>query len=592
MRKSFIDVLIIGAGPSGLMAATALKRAGIDVRIVDKRPHGILAGQADGIQPRTSEILQTYGLADELFRQGCQLRVTSFYNPSTEHSGIELSGRVPTVTAPARYPYILTLHQAAIEKIFQDAMRSMGIEVERSVIPTAVDIVEERRGDPEAYAVKVCLSSADTLDAIPNEVVSARFVIGTDGARSWTRKALGIVLEGEQTDLYWGVIDFVADTDFPDIRNQCMIHTRYGSILVIPREGDLVRLYVQMDKEALELDEAGDFDRTKMSPEKLLEAARLRLRPYYLNLENPEAGYHWWTIYRIGQRVANKYGVHERVFLAGDATHTHSPKAGQGMNAGICDAHNLAWKIAQVLHGHADLSLLKTYELERRTFAQSLIAFDKEYATLFSTPGITHEEFLQVHCSFSPFISGMDFTYPPSPITRQTQKKYASGLVIGRPVPPHVFIRVADARPVNIQDMLPSNGKFKILVFAGEYTRDEFLPDLRQFADGLVDILAKYGKTSHSEVMDIVIILSGKHDPACLLQVPSTLRPHWAQVVVDDDVDVHGHSAGGGYEKFGIDSSRGAIVVVRPDSFVGAVAPLQGINALTEYFDGFWTSSI
>ena len=110
------------------------------------------------------------------------------------------------------------------------------------------------------------------------------------GARSWTRKAVGIILEGEQTDLYWGVIDFVADTDFPDIRNQCMIHTQYGSILVIPREGNLVRirqshrrvltytmsgrqvrLYVQMDKEALELDEAGDFDRTKMSPEKLLE---------------------------------------------------------------------------------------------------------------------------------------------------------------------------------------------------------------------------------------------------------------------------------------------------------------------------------
>ncbi|KAI5895588.1 uncharacterized protein SCHCODRAFT_02619840 [Schizophyllum commune H4-8] len=592
MRGSSIDVLIIGAGPSGLMAATALKRAGIDVRIVDKRPQGILAGQADGIQPRTSEILQTYGLADELFRQGCQLRVTAFFNPSTESDGIELSGRMPTVTAPdARYPYILTLHQAAIEKIFQDAMRSMGVEVERSVVPTSLDIVEESMKESEAYAVKVCLASADSADVIPNEVVSARFVIGTDGARSWTRKALGIILEGEQTDLYWGVIDFVADTDFPDIRNQCMIHTHYGSILVIPREGDLVRLYVQMNKEVLDLDEAGDFNRSKMSPEQLLEAARLRFRPYYLNLKDPEAGYHWWTIYRIGQRVANKYGVHERVFLAGDATHTHSPKAGQGMNAGICDAHNLAWKIAQVLHGHADLSLLKTYELERRTFAQSLIAFDKEYATLFSTAGITHEEFLRAHSSFSPFISGMDFTYPTSAITRQTHQDYAKGLIIGRPVPPHAFLRVADARPVNIQDMLPANGKFKILVFAGEYSRADFLADLQQFAEGLVNLLAKYGGASDSRLMDMATVLAGKQDPACLLQIPSTLRPHWAQVVVDDDVDVHGHSAGGGYKKFGIESSRGAAVVVRPDSFVGAVAPLQGINALTEYFDCFWKPS-
>ncbi|KAI4525752.1 hypothetical protein K523DRAFT_297906 [Schizophyllum commune Tattone D] len=601
MKESFVDVLIIGAGPSGLMAALALKRAGINVRIVDKRyvafspQEGVEAGQADGIQPRTLEILQTYGLADELLRQGGHLHVTAFYNPSSEGDKIELSVRVPTVTATsAQYKYNVTLHQAAVEGIFRDALKFMGVEVEFSTVPTSLDFLDDYLGIPDAYAVKVRLADADPANPRPKEVVNARFVLGADGqslvtsgARSWTRKALGLVLEGEQTDLYWGVIDFVPETDFPDIRNHCLSHTRHGSFMVIPREGDLVRLYVQMDKDFLDLDEAGDFDRSKMSPETLLKAAKLRLQPYNIDLKDPAAGYNWWTIYRIGQRVANKYGMHERVLLAGDATHTHSPKAGQGMNAGICDAHNLAWKVAQVLQGHADLNLLKTYELERRTYAQSLISFDKEYAKLFSTVGVTHEEFMRAHRAYSPFISGIDFTYPQSPITLNAHQDYAFGVVVGRPLPPHVFLRVADARPINIQDMAPANGRFKILVFAGEYTRPDFSTDLQAFADELIGILSKHGGSGKPMAMDVVTIMSGKQDPACLLHVPSALRPHWAQVIIDDDMDVRGHSSGGGYEKFGIDPSRGAIVVVRPDSVTGAIAPLQKIAALDEYFDGF-----
>ncbi|KAI5895589.1 uncharacterized protein SCHCODRAFT_02573393 [Schizophyllum commune H4-8] len=597
MKESFVDVLIIGAGPTGLMAALALKRAGIDVRVVDKRraatQEGVSVGQADGIQPRTLEILQTYGLADELFRQGGQLHTTAFYNPACKGDNIELSVRVPTVTATtARYKFNVTLHQGAVEGIFREALSSMGVEVEHSTVPTSLDILDEYLGNPNAYAVKVHLADGDSANPSPNEVVNARFVLGTDGARSWTRKALGFVLEGEQTDLYWGVIDFVPETNFPDIRNHCLSHTRYGSFMVIPREGDLVRLYVQMDKDTLDLDESGDFDRFKMSPDTLLKAAQLRLQPYNISLKDPAAGYAWWTIYRIGQRVANKYGMHERVLLAGDATHTHSPKAGQGMNAGICDAHNLAWKIAQVLQGHAELSLLKTYELERRTYAQSLISFDKEYAKLFSTAGVTHEKFMRAHRAYSPFISGIDFTYPHSPITQETHQDYASGVVVGRPFPPHVFFRVADARPINIQDMLPANGLFKLLVFAGEHARADFSADLQAFADGLADILAKYGRSGTPIAMDVVTIMAGKQDPACLLRIPSTLRPHWAQVVIDDDTDVHGHSAGGGYEKFGINPSRGAIVVVRPDSVTGAIAPLQKIEALEGYFDDFLLPSL
>ncbi|KAL1740208.1 FAD-binding monooxygenase, partial [Schizophyllum fasciatum] len=334
LTESTVDVLVIGAGPSGLMAATALKRAGISVRIIDKSPQPTTAGQADGIQPRTLEILQNYGLADELLRRSCHLHLAAFYNPSSDGDGIEFTGRVPVISvANARYPFSVTLYQGGIEGIFHRALHAMGVEVERPVYPTSISVSEDEGvlRDPEAHAVKVHLAHdalASSGDARPAEVVHARFVLGTDGARSWVRKALGLVLEGEQTDYYWGVIDFVPETDFPDARANCAILTHQGSMKVIPREGDMMRLYVQLDATDIELDEAGDFDRSKMSPDRLLQIAKQRFHPYHIDLKDPAVGYDWWTIYRIGQRVANKYGVHERVFLAGDATHTHSPKAG------------------------------------------------------------------------------------------------------------------------------------------------------------------------------------------------------------------------------------------------------------------------
>ena len=187
------------------------------------------------------------------------------------------------------------------------------------------------------------------------------------------------------------------------------------------------------------------------------------------------------------------------------------------------------------------------YELERRTYAQSLISFDKEYAKLFSTVGVAHEEFMRYVCmsfspdcaittsvasahrAYSPFISGIDFTYPQSSITLNAHQDYAFGVVVGRPLPPHVFLRVADARPINIQDMVPANGRFKILVFAGEYTRPNFSTDLQAYADELVSMFSKHGGSGKPMAMDVVTIMSGKQDPACLLHVPSALRPHWAQ---------------------------------------------------------------
>ena len=194
----------------------------------------------------------------------------AFYNPSATGDGIELTSRTPSMAAAnsdARYPYSVNLHQGLIEENFQRAMRAMGVEVERATVPISIEISEDEGllRDPQAYAVKVGsvhysqvalpsfllsyasltshqvhLAHALPTSATASSLVHARFVLGADGARSWTRKALGLVLEGEQTDLYWGVIDFVPETNFPDVRNFCALHTHHGSLMLIPREADMV----------------------------------------------------------------------------------------------------------------------------------------------------------------------------------------------------------------------------------------------------------------------------------------------------------------------------------------------------------------
>lgn len=216
-----------------------------------------------------------------------------------------------------------------MESIFIDSMSTMGVKVTRPVVPTSLELSQDEKllKDPQARPLKVTLKYLDLPEGqADTEIVHAKFVIGADGAHSWVRKTFGIEMEGEQTDFVWGVCDFVPETDFPDIRNYCAIHSDNGSCMIIPREDDKVRFYLQLtDDDALD-PETGRVDKSRMTPDRLLEVARKIFEPF--TIETPEE-FDWWTIYRIGQRVASKFSINERIFIAGDACHTHSPKFGR-----------------------------------------------------------------------------------------------------------------------------------------------------------------------------------------------------------------------------------------------------------------------
>jgi phenol 2-monooxygenase len=253
------------------------------------------------------------------------------------------------------------------------------------------------------------------------ETIKASYVVGCDGARSTVRRSIGRTLHGDSANHAWGVMDVLAVTDFPDVRFKSLIQSANdGSIIIIPREGGyLFRLYVELDK--LGADERVS-DRN-ITADDLIAAAQRIFKPYSLDVKEVP----WWSVYEIGQRLCDKFDdvpeadVEKRlphVFIAGDACHTHSPKAGQGMNVSMQDGFNLGWKLASVLRKRSPPSLLHSYSRERRAIAKELIDFDREWASLLaSSKGFDAAETQRYFVRHGRYTAGTAAHYRPSILT-------------------------------------------------------------------------------------------------------------------------------------------------------------------------------
>jgi hypothetical protein len=263
--------------------------------------------------------------------------------------------------------------------------------------------------------------------------------------------------------------------------------------MVIPRENNMVRLYIQI---ASSTDD--DWDpRKQATTEEVQEHAKKILKPYYIEWERVE----WYSVYPIGQGIAERYTLDERVFMGGDCCHTHSPKAGQGMNTAFLDAQNLAWKIHHVETGFADRSILKSYESERKLVAESLLNFDAAYAKLFSqrqpsagevgsvnkhTVGeqqpADENEFIKTFKAACEFTSGYGVAYGPNNLNWSEEHSAKNPLFLsepagttklrpGRILIPATVTRVSDANPVHLEQEIPLNGSYRIYIFGGKPQR-------------------------------------------------------------------------------------------------------------------------
>lgn len=655
LEDSKCDLLIIGAGPAGLMAATWAARCGIHARIVDKRGTKIFNGQADGLQCRSLEIFDSFGFADRVWKESNHMLEMCLWNPD-ETGRIRRTDRIPdTIPGISRFQQVV-LHQGRIERFFLDSLKEYSdIEIERGVLPEELEIDHSKAEDDSTYPIKVkirhldddeatpvqngtsapdglfrsSLAKDDTDDLIRNsrgkagttEVILAKYMIGCDGAHSWTRRQLGFQMQGEQTDFIWGVLDIVPITSFPDIRIRCAIHSaESGSIMIIPRENKLVRLYIQLN----EVNSATQqLDRSTITPEILLKAAQKIMSPYDL-------AYHycdWWTAYQIGQRVGNSFSCDDRIFLAGDAVHTHSPKAGQGMNVSMQDTYNLGWKIGLVVKGLAKRSILRTYQSERRRIAQDLIASDQRFSRLFSgrpakdaadTAGISMAEFKNAFKKGNMFVSGLAVDYGASILIAKPgdssdqgdgtevgpkvngidkvvgKQDLASNIILGMRFPSFQVLNQSDARPWHFAQFLKSDGRFRIVVFGGnlkdkkQWKRLEGFGELLAKPDSVIRRFTPSAKPIDSTI-EILVIHSAPRQEVELLDLHGIFHPFdekrgWDyEKVFVDDVSYHeGH--GEAYKNYGVDKERGCVVIVRPDQYVGWIGELEDIRDIDRYF--------
>jgi phenol 2-monooxygenase len=602
-----VDVLIAGTGPAGLcLAAQLAKVPQIRTMVVEPKLIPMEKGQADGINVRSMEMFQAFGFGEKVARESVWINETTFWSPGT-NATLNRVARVQDVPdGISEMPHVL-INQARVHDMFLDVMRdsptrlepNYGMKVQTLVIdPTATE-----------YPVTVTLEHTAPGREGQTATVRANYVIGCDGARSNVRAAIGGALHGDAAHQAWGVIDLLAVTDFPDWRMKSFVRSQdEGILMVLPREGGhLVRLYV-------ELDALGEHERVAergMNADDIIAKAQRILAPFTLEVKEVV----WWSIYEIGHRLTDKFDdvpVAEmatrapRVMLAGDACHTHSPKAGQGMNVSMGDTFNLGWKLISVLTGRADAALLHSYSGERRAAAKGLVEFDHKWARVVGGAATDDLAFdpstagmpvvARAFINNLPFTCGLTIQYEHSALTgAPTHQHLATGFDMGKRFHSAPVVRLADAKPMQLGHCVDADARFRIFVFAPANDLGKQGGTVATLCDWLGKDPASPVRrhTAPGEDMDAVIDIRAVFQQGFreldYAAMPTLLRPHVGRYGLCDYEKVFCADVKRGgdiFEMRGIDRTAGCMVIVRPDQYVGHILPLSGRDALSAYFAG------
>uniref|UniRef100_A0A093V804 Phenol 2-monooxygenase n=1 Tax=Talaromyces marneffei PM1 TaxID=1077442 RepID=A0A093V804_TALMA len=575
-----VPIIVCGAGSAGLCAATFMASAGIPaehIKILERNAGPMEIGQADGVQCRTVEVFESFGLSEPLIKESYHVLEVCFW-AEKEDSGatpkqlVRTRRTADTMPGLSHHPHVI-LNQARMNGMLLKKMHDeAGMEVEYgwNVSNVTVDF----KGDPDFPCVVVAKRGIEG----PETTMRARYVLGCDGAHSTVRRSLGYKMIGDSTDAVWGVMDVYPQTNFPDIRKKATLHTKSGNLMIIPREGDaLVRFYIEL--------QAGTI-------------AKSIFAPYTMDIAETM----WWSAYSIGQRLVDHFHKDYRIFLTGDACHTHSPKAGQGMNVSLQDGYNLGWKLAAILKGQAPSSILDTYCLERQKVAADLIEFDRFFSSIFSSKKVEHkpENFPEHFIKAGRYTAGLTAKYDDSVFTStaRSRSELARGLTVGMRFPSTQVVRLCDARAMQLVRAFPADGRWRIVVFAGDISTPTCSERLNNLADFLSSEAGPVSRITPStadpdSVIEAILVLHSESGQIEQDQIPEHFTPVNGKWCIKDlfktFVDCESYNSGHGhtYETYQIDKTEGAVVIVRPDHYISIISSLIDYDTINRFFEGF-----
>jgi 2-polyprenyl-6-methoxyphenol hydroxylase-like FAD-dependent oxidoreductase len=519
MTGGLIDVLVVGAGPTGLTLAAELAAFGVRARLIDRGLDRVHDSRALAIQPRSLEVLAALGVTDELVAGGnraVQLRM---------HVG----GRVLAVPMfdlgldDTAYPFLLFLSQAETERVLCEQLAAAGIAVERGVELAGLGNA--------ADAAMATLRHRDGRQ----EVVSARYVVGCDGGHSTVRRLAGIGFEGGSYPQTFVLADTEADGVEPGAAHAFVSAT--GMLFLFPLVKPAAWRLLAMRPPA---------DRTPPDAPLALDEVQALASSYTggtVRLHDPV----WMTNFRLHHRAATRYRA-GRVFIAGDAAHVHSPAGAQGMNTGIQDAVNLGWKLAHILRGVTDPALLGTYEAERAPIGKLVLRFtDRAFTIATSTTPIARLARTRLAPAVIPLalkarparayafrtVSQLDIRYRHSPLSLDGPNPPRKGPKAGDRLPDASIVH--DGQPAMLHQALATPGWHLLLCGPPDVWPAQTTTQLRQRSPGLITV-------HHLTAQNAPRAL---HDPdgQALRRLGLTAR-HTAQYLVRPDGHI-GYRAGG-----------------------------------------------
>jgi 2-polyprenyl-6-methoxyphenol hydroxylase-like FAD-dependent oxidoreductase len=544
-RDSNTDVLVVGGGPTGLMMACELARHGIEPRIVDKSATPSVHSRAFGIHARTLEIFDNIGVVDTFLSQGNIADGLDIYDRG------KLLLSVVTDNLDSKYPYVLLLPQSDTEKILQDKLKTRGIEVEREKKLTGFDEKEHE------------LLARLRLKDGTEEVVRCSYLIGCDGAHSSTRHLLNFEFKGAPYPNYWLLADLNIDWKYPFNHLSIFIHPG-GVTAYFPLYGGRGRLMFELPNDPIDED---------MSPPTINDVRRLMKERDigFKDVSDPI----WLAYFKLHHRMVDRYSK-GRVFLCGDAAHIHSPIGGQGMNTGIQDAYNLAWKLALVLRGKSPENLLDSYNIERYRVGKSVVGLTD---TATRMAGI-HNPILSairnkalglaskidsIQEKLLTTLSQIEINYVGSPVVDERWYQpdamegyhgYRHDLEAGEQVKDYALVSLDGKDSSSLYGLLKGI-KHKLLLFTGVDTEHMEFDELRKIRRSV--------ESGHEDVIDVCLIAGSNELPPDFKQMGSL----W----MDKGLRMH--------RDFG--AAHSSIYLIRPDGYIGFRNQRASASDLEEY---------